>query len=308
MDKEAEAWARRAAPIAAVTLFLLAWEIVVHWKDIPPYLLPAPSLVLLTLWQNLGSLMQSWWVTVSITFAALALAVIFGVLLGSLFTLSRWAEWSFTPFAVVLQVTPIIAIAPLVMILTDSAIVTVLICAWIVAFFPVLAGTVTGLRSADANLRDLFRLYRATPWQRLRLLLAPSALPSFLTCLKVAGGLRRGGRVHSRCRRAQHRAGVAHSGSGLPHRDPENVRCAAARLAHRRGDLHDAVGIGEAASGAMARQRALEGPTLLRVRPKRTPLLTARASPPARAILVFALAYRTSHPRALRVGLVCDDG
>lgn len=213
MDKEAEAWARRAAPIAAVTLFLLVWEIVVHWKDIPPYLLPAPSLVLLTLWQNLGSLMQSWWVTVSITFAALALAVIAGVLLGSLFTLSRWAEWSFTPFAVVLQVTPIIAIAPLVMILTDSAIITVLICAWIVAFFPVLAGTVTGLRSADANLRDLFRLYRATPWQRLRLLLAPSALPSFLTGLKVAGGLSLIGAVV-----AEFTAGAAGRNTGLASR------------------------------------------------------------------------------------------
>jgi NitT/TauT family transport system permease protein len=202
MDKEAEAWARRAAPIAAVTLFLLAWEIVVHWKDIPPYLLPAPSLVLLTLWQNLGSLMQSWW-----------MAVIGGVLLGSLFTLSRWAEWSFTPFAVVLQVTPIIAIAPLVMILTDSAIITVLICAWIVAFFPVLAGTVTGLRSADVNLRDLFRLYRATPWQRLRLLLAPSALPSFLTGLKVAGGLSLIGAVV-----AEFTAGAAGRNTGLASR------------------------------------------------------------------------------------------
>lgn len=213
MDKEAEAWARRAAPIAAVTLFLLAWEIVVHWNDIPPYLLPAPSLVLLTLWQNLGSLMHSWWVTVSITGAALVLAVISGVLLGSLFTLSRWAEWSFTPFAVVLQVTPIIAIAPLVMILTDSAITTVLICAWIVAFFPVLAGTVTGLRSADANLRDLFRLYRATPWQRLRLLLAPSALPSFLTGLKVAGGLSLIGAVV-----AEFTAGAAGRNTGLASR------------------------------------------------------------------------------------------
>jgi NitT/TauT family transport system permease protein len=150
---------------------------------------------------------------VSITFAALALAVIVGVLLGALFTLSRWAEWSFTPFAVVLQVTPIIAIAPLVMILTDSAIVTVLICAWIVAFFPVLAGTVTGLRSADVNLRDLFRLYRATPWQRLRLLLAPSALPSFLTGLKVAGGLSLIGAVV-----AEFTAGAAGRNTGLASR------------------------------------------------------------------------------------------
>ncbi len=204
---------RRLAPAVAVALFVLAWEAGVRINQIPPYLLPAPSLVLVTLWQNLGSLMTSWWVTVSITFAALTLAVIGGVLLGSLFALSRWVEWSLTPFAVVLQVTPIIAIAPLIMILTDSPLATVLICAWIVAFFPILASTVTGLRSADANLRDLFRLYRATPWQRLRLLLAPSALPYFLTGLKIAGGLSLIGAVV-----AEFTAGAAGRNTGLASR------------------------------------------------------------------------------------------
>lgn len=205
--------ARRLAPVLAVVLFLAAWEGVVRVAQIPPYLLPAPSLVLLTLWQNLGSLMASWWVTVRITAAALALAVVGGVALGALFALSRWVEWSLTPFAVVLQVTPIIAIAPLIMILTDDALTTVLVCAWIVAFFPILASTVTGLRSADPNLRDLFRLYRATPMQRLRWLMVPSALPYFLNGLKIAGGLALIGAVV-----AEFTAGAAGRNTGLASR------------------------------------------------------------------------------------------
>lgn len=206
-------WGRRIAPPLAVLLFVGGWELLVRVKHIPPYLLPAPSVVLATLWDNLGSLMGSWLVTVGITFAALALAVVGGVALGAVMAVSRWVEWSLTPFAVVLQVTPVIAIAPLIMIVTDDALATVLICAWVVAFFPVLASTVTGLRSADANLRDLFRLYRATPLQRLRLLLVPSALPYFLTGLKIAGGLALIGAVV-----AEFTAGAAGRNTGLASR------------------------------------------------------------------------------------------
>jgi NitT/TauT family transport system permease protein len=204
---------RWLAPVLAVAAFVLAWEGAVRAYEIPPYLLPAPTLVAQTLVEHFGSLMQSWWVTVKITFTALALAVAGGVLLAALFALSRWVEWSLTPFAVVLQVTPIIAIAPLIMILTDSATATVLICAFIVAFFPILANTVTGLRSADANLRDLFRLYRASRWQTLRHLLVPSALPYFLTGLKIAGGLALIGAVV-----AEFTAGAAGRNTGLASR------------------------------------------------------------------------------------------
>jgi NitT/TauT family transport system permease protein len=124
-----------------------------------------------------------------ITFWALFLAVVGGVLLAMLFALNRWVELSLFPFAIVLQVTPIVAIAPLILIFVDSTTAALLICAWIVAFFPILSNTVIGLRSADHNLRDLFRLYRASPWQTLRHLLIPSALPYFIAGLKIAGGL-----------------------------------------------------------------------------------------------------------------------
>jgi NitT/TauT family transport system permease protein len=109
--------------------------------------------------------------------------------LAVVFSLSRMIETSFFPYAVILQVTPLVAIAPLIMVWVENRTLVLLICAWIVAFFPILSNTVLGLRSADENLNDLFQLYGATPWQRLRLLLAPAALPYFLAGLKISGNL-----------------------------------------------------------------------------------------------------------------------
>lgn len=180
---------RIGVPLLIFAAALIGWEAVVRINAIPHYILPGPLLVLQTLWDNLGSLMTSWVFTMKITFGALFLAVAGGVLLAIMFALSKWVEVSLFPFAIILQVTPIVAIAPLILIYIDSTTAALLICAWIVAFFPILSNTVIGLRSADHNLRDLFTLYRASPWQRLRRLLIPSALPYFIAGLKVAGGL-----------------------------------------------------------------------------------------------------------------------
>jgi NitT/TauT family transport system permease protein len=180
------AWLMPAVTMIAAIAF---WEYWVRVNEIPHYLIPAPSRIWQTLMVDGPSLMQSAWFTVRLTFFALLLAIVGGVGLGALFALSRPIEMSLFPFAVILQVTPVVAIAPLILIYVHSTFAALLICAWIVAFFPILSGTVIGLRSADHNLRDLFTLYRATPWQRLRYLLAPSALPFFMAALKVAGGL-----------------------------------------------------------------------------------------------------------------------
>jgi NitT/TauT family transport system permease protein len=179
----------RLLPGLTFVALLLGWELLVRVGEIPHYTLPAPSLVLRTLAQNFGSLAPSWWFTLKITFMSLALACIGGVLIAAVFALSRRIEVALFPVAVVLQVTPVVAIAPLILIYVESTTAALLLCTWIVAFFPILANTVVGLRSADANLRDLFRLYHATPWQRLRLLLVPSALPYFVAGLKISGGL-----------------------------------------------------------------------------------------------------------------------
>lgn len=200
-------------PIVTLGAAIAFWEWAVWYWAIPHYLIPAPSLIVQTLIKDGPSLMVSAWFTVKLTFFSLTLAIIGGVLLGALFALSRVVEMSLFPFAVILQVTPVVAIAPLILIYVDSTFVALLICAWIVAFFPILSGTVMGLRSADHNLRDLFTLYRATPWQRLRYLLAPSALPYFMSSLKVAGGLSLIGAVV-----AEFVAGAAGQNTGLASR------------------------------------------------------------------------------------------
>lgn len=205
--------ARNLGPALTMLGALLAWEALVYFKNIPPYLLPAPSLILKTLVSDFGSFLPSLIFTVKLTVMSLCLAIAGGVFIGTLFALSRTIERSFFPFAVILQVTPIVAIAPLILIYVESTFSALLICAWIVAFFPILSGTVIGIRSADHNLRDLFTLYSATPWQRLRFLLAPSSLPYFMSSLKVAGGLSLIGAVVS-----EFVAGTAGANTGLASR------------------------------------------------------------------------------------------
>lgn len=200
-------------PLLTLSAAIGFWEWAVWYYQIPKYLIPAPSLIAQTLIKDGPSLLVSAWFTVKLTFFSLTLAIIGGVLLGAVFALSRAVEMSLFPFAVILQVTPVVAIAPLILIYVNSTFAALLICAWIVAFFPILSGTVIGLRSADHNLRDLFTLYRATPWQRLRYLLAPSALPQFMAALKVAGGLSLIGAVV-----AEFVAGAAGQNTGLASR------------------------------------------------------------------------------------------
>ncbi|MCU0938189.1 MAG: ABC transporter permease [Burkholderiaceae bacterium] len=204
---------RVGVPLAVGLAALALWEAVVRAAQIPHYILPAPSLIVATLWANFGSLAPSWWFTIKITFGALLLAATGGVLLAAVFALSRTVELALFPFAIVLQVTPIVAIAPLILIYVESTTAALLICAWIVAFFPILSNTVIGLRAADPNLRDLFTLYRASPWQRLRWLLVPSALPYFIAGLKISGGLALIGAVV-----AEFAAGAAGRETGLASR------------------------------------------------------------------------------------------
>jgi NitT/TauT family transport system permease protein len=179
----------RALPIFCAALAIGGWEWWVRANNVPHYIIPAPSLVAQTLVKDWVSLYPSLLFTLKITFFALFLAIVGGVALALLFSLSKWVEWSLVPFAIILQVTPVIAIAPLILIYVNSTTAALLIVAWIVAFFPILSNTLIGLRSADRNLKDLFTLYKASTWQTLRHLLIPSALPYFIAGLKIAGGL-----------------------------------------------------------------------------------------------------------------------
>ena len=160
-------------------LGVLIWELVVRLREIPPYVLPGPWLVLTTLVADWAILLQSLLVTLTTTLEGFVLAVVGGVGLAVLFNQSRLVEYSLYPFAVILQVTPIVAVAPLLLIYLPQP-AAVLACAWIVAFFPVLANTTLGLNSIDHNLADLFRLYGATRGQVLLQLKLPAALPYIL--------------------------------------------------------------------------------------------------------------------------------
>lgn len=176
-------------PSLVLFLTLLAWHLYVTIGEVPHYVLPGPLLVGQKLVEDWGLLWPAMLTTGRLTLLALIMAIVGGVALAVAFTQSRWIEMSLFPYAVILQVTPVVAIAPLLSIYVESAFVAALLCAWIVAFFPILSNTTIGLKSADHNLRDLFTIYGATKWQRLRYLDAPSALPFFLGGLKIAGGL-----------------------------------------------------------------------------------------------------------------------
>lgn len=203
-------------PLIVFAVSIAGWEAVVDWNAIPPYVLPAPSRVFATLIKDWPVLSASLLVTLSTTLKALLLALVCGVGLAILFAQSRILEYALYPYAVILQVTPILAIAPLLLIYLpqDAAVLT---AAWIVAFFPILSNTTIGLRSADHNLQNLFDLYGATPWQKLWHLKLKTALPYFLGGLRIAGGLALIGAVV-----AELAAGTAGAGSGLAYRIVES--------------------------------------------------------------------------------------
>ena len=206
-------WPRILAPLVIGVAVLGLWEFAVRWNEIPHYVLPGPILVGQTLVADWGTLSGSLWVTLKITFMALAAAVVVGVTLAVLFSQSKWLEMALLPYAVILQVTPIVAIAPLIIIWANDIDLSLLICAWIVAFFPILSNTILGLNSADHNLVNLFELYGASRWQTMRYLKLPAALPYFLAGLKISGGLALIGAVV-----AEFVAGTGGSASGLAYR------------------------------------------------------------------------------------------
>ena len=200
-------------PAMVGVVLLAGWEILVRVAELPPYLLPGPIAIARALAADWDSLFASLLVTLKVTFLALAAAIIGGGGLAILFAQSRLLERSLFPYAVILQVTPIVAISPLILIYVRDTTLALLICAWIVAFFPVLSNTALGLRSADHGLVDLMRLYGAGRWQILWRLRLPAAMPYFLAGLRVAGGLSLIGAVV-----AEFTAGTATAGSGLAYR------------------------------------------------------------------------------------------
>ena len=214
-DHARRVW-RILLPVIVAAVGTAAWELLVWAFDIQPYVLPGPIAVIRTLIGDWGVLSQSLLVTLLTTFEGFVAASVGGILLALLFNVSRVLEYSLFPYAVILQVTPVIAIAPLLLIYLPQQ-TAVVVCAWIVGFFPVLSNTTLGLNSVDRNLAGLFQLYGASKLQTLRLLKLPSALPYILGGLRIAGGLSLIGAVV-----AEIAAGTAGAGSGLAYRIAES--------------------------------------------------------------------------------------
>ena len=207
---------RIALPVIVAAAGTAIWEGVVRIYDIQPYVLPGPLAVIRTLFTDREVLLQSLATTLLTTLEGFIAASIGGIALALLFNLSKWLEYSLFPYAVILQVTPVIAIAPLLLIYLPQQ-TAVIVCAWIVGFFPVLSNTTLGLHSVDRNLAGLFQLYGASRWQTLRFLELPAALPYILGGLRIAGGLSLIGAVV-----AEIAAGTAGAGSGLAYRIAES--------------------------------------------------------------------------------------
>ena len=202
-----------ALPVGLIALIIGAWQAAVMVWQIPAYILPGPNLVAKAMVDDWGILFAALLVTAKIMLVSLLLALVGGVGFAVFLIQSRWIEVTFYPIAVILQVTPIVAIAPLILIYTPTTQVALLICAFLVAFFPILSNMVQGLKSVDHNLLNLFDLYGASRWQRLWQLQLPAALPYFMTGLRIGGGLALIAAVV-----AEFAAGSAGAGSGLAFR------------------------------------------------------------------------------------------
>ncbi len=204
---------RISVPFAVIAVVVLIWGLYVKLSGVPPYILPGPIAVANAFATDWGTLAPALWVTTKITFMSLILALVGGVGFAIFLVQSRWIEIAFYPLAVILQVTPIVAISPLILIYAPSTQVALLICAFLVAFFPILSNMVQGLKSVDHNLINLFELYGATRWQTLLYLKLPAAQPYFMTGLRIGGGLALIAAVV-----AEFAAGSAGAGSGLAFR------------------------------------------------------------------------------------------
>jgi NitT/TauT family transport system permease protein len=213
MPDKSDVLLRTLIPIVVVACLISIWQAIVTAYAIPQYILPGPLAVWASLIKDWGTLSPALLVTAKITLQALALALIGGVGIAIFLVQSKWIELAFYPITVILQVTPVVAIAPLILIYAPTTQVALLICAFLVAFFPILSNMVQGLKSVDHNLLNLFDLYGASRWQTLIYLKLPSSLPYFMTGLRIGGGLALIAAVV-----AEFAAGSAGAGSGLAFR------------------------------------------------------------------------------------------
>ncbi|MDB5874829.1 MAG: transporter ATP-binding protein [Ramlibacter sp.] len=183
-------WSAGKMPMVAIGVFLIAlWQLMVTVLELPVYVLPGPLDVLKALRSDSRLLFTGLLFTLKVTVCAFAVAVTVGVLISFLLAQNRTVEQSVMPYMVILQVTPIVAIAPLIIIWISNTFVALVTIASITALFPIVSNMTLGLRSVAPNLHSLFRIYRATRWQTLTRLKLKSALPYFFAGARISSGL-----------------------------------------------------------------------------------------------------------------------
>ena len=197
-------------PLLVGLVLIALWQGLVTGLELPPYLVPSPLLMMKTLFTDWAALGTSLWVTVKITLLAFGVATVAGVLISFLFVQSKRIETALFPYAVLLQVTPIVAVAPLIIIWVKDPMASMVVCAALVALFPIISNTTLGLRSVEPDLQSYFKLNRATRLQTLVRLRIPSALPYFFGGLRISSGLALIGAVV-----AEFVAGTGGTGAGL---------------------------------------------------------------------------------------------
>jgi NitT/TauT family transport system permease protein len=177
------------APLLSFVAALCLWQAAVMLTHVAPYVVPGPLAILMAFADDAAGLLRALLATLSVTFSALLLAVLLGVPMACAMAANRWARAAIEPWAVILQVTPVVAIAPLIIIWIGNPFAAMVVCATVVAFFPVFSNTAAGLAATPPELLDLFRLNGASRSQEIFLLRLPAALPYFLAGLRVSGGL-----------------------------------------------------------------------------------------------------------------------
>ena len=197
-------------PLIVAIVLITGWQALVTGFKLPPYLVPSPLLMMQTLFTDWATLGMALLTTVKITVLSFVVATVIGVLISFLFVQSRAVETALFPYAVLLQVTPIVAVAPLIIIWVKNPTASLVVCAALVALFPIISNTTLGLRSVDPDLQSYFRMNRATRWQTLVRLRIPSALPYFFGGLRISSGLALIGAVV-----AEFVAGTGGTGAGL---------------------------------------------------------------------------------------------
>ena len=197
-------------PLIVALVLVAVWQGLVTGFELPAYLVPSPWLMVKTLYLDFAVLGMALLTTLKITVLSFLAATVMGVFISFLFVQSKAIETALFPYAVLLQVTPIVAVAPLIIIWVKDPTTSLVICAALVALFPIIANTTLGLRSIDPDLQSYFRLNGATRMQSLIRLRIPSALPYFFGGLRISSGLSLIGAVV-----AEFVAGTGGSGAGL---------------------------------------------------------------------------------------------